>query len=135
MFVTACAVVSMAFFVAFLSSSPMHEPNEENAARIGSDEWVGAVIELPGPHGLRVRRSDDGVFISTADGGGAGEVVFSSRGCEREQSMRIVRERFRDRLSFAAYACGERQVVHFDEEGVRLDDEPSDRWRAALSLR
>lgn len=130
----ALASVVAAMIAAAVTPTPMREAQ-------GVDwEWPevvahGRVVDLAGPHGLRVHRVERGVSIETADGGGAGFVPYEPW-TERppdtftDTDLIVVRTHFDGGPAFAAFAG--RRVVYFDEEGVRLEDGLSERLSARI---
>lgn len=94
-------------------------------------EIVDGTPLLGSEHGLVVSQDRSVWRVTTADGGGAGEVriAFSSASLGR-----IVRERFRGREVWTLRVPVREHVVlvSFDDRGVRVDDTPSDRIHARL---
>ncbi len=88
------------------------------------------------PSGLAVRAAPDAITISTADGGGAGEVRVPDR--DPAGDPMILRDTEHGQERWALYLPRGRGrdgdyrawIVSFDDDGVRTDDAPPDRLAA-----
>ncbi len=138
------ALSVLAFAIVFAASRPSPGHSVPTAAERATSREVGVSAELPGEHGLSVRRLPRGVSIEAADGGGVGPVDFGVTLSEPGEAGDELRYAGSSASGWIVYApdrwarvygalggATRTRGVRVDPRGVRTDDGLVDRiaWR------